>query len=237
MTKKGLNIDKLSLLEVFQVCDSTFPIGTFNHSFGMENYLSDRRIKKAPEFEIWFKNYFDNQFKYSEGLLILLCMQALKTNDFEKICEYDKIITMSTLATETRNGTKLIAKQMIRLLKGMYGDIKMLVRYEEEIKKKKCFGSPAIVFSMFAFEKGIDVEDAFILYGYSIASTMVQNAVRAIPLGQMEGQVILHNIIERLFSVYEKIKDLDEEYLGASMIGIELAQIRHESQESRLFMS
>ena len=90
---------------------------------------------------------------------------------------------------------------------------------------------------MFAFEKGISIEDAFILYGYSIASTMVQNAVRAIPLGQMEGQVILHNIIERLFSVYEKIKDLDEEYLGASMIGIELAQIRHESQESRLFMS
>ena len=233
MSKRELNIDKLSLLEVFQVCDSTFPIGTFNHSFGMENYLSDRRIKKAPEFEIWFKNYFDNQFKYSEGLLILLCMQALKTNDFEKICKYDKIITMSTLATETRNGTKLIAKQMIRLLKGMYGDIKMLAGYEE----KRCFGSPAIVFSMFAFEKGIDVEDAFILYGYSIASTMVQNAVRAIPLGQMEGQIILHNISERLFSIYEKIKDLDEEYLGASMIGIELAQIRHESQESRLFMS
>ena len=110
MNKSELNIDKLSLLEVFQVCDSTFPIGTFNHSFGMENYLSDRRIKKAPEFEIWFKNYFDNQFKYSEGLLILLCMQALKNNDFEKIFEYDKIITMSTLATETRNGTKLIAK-------------------------------------------------------------------------------------------------------------------------------
>ena len=237
MNKNKLNIDKLSLLEVFQVCDSTFPIGTFNHSFGMENYLSDRRIKKAPEFEIWFKNYFDNQFKYSEGLLILLCMQALKKSDFEKICKYDKVITMSTLAKETRNGTKLIAKQMIRLLKGMYGDIDTVNRYEEEIKEKRCFGSPAIVFAVFAFEKGISIEDAFILYGYSIASTMVQNAVRAIPLGQMEGQVILHNIIERLFSVYEKIKDLDEEYLGASMIGIELAQIRHESQESRLFMS
>ena len=237
MNKNKLNMDKLSLLEIFQVCDSTFPIGTFNHSFGMENYLSDRRIKKASEFEIWFKNYFDNQFKYSEGLLILLCMQALKKSDFEKICKYDKIITMSTLAKETRNGTKLIAKQMIRLLKGMYGDIDTVNRYEEEIKGKECFGSPAIVFAVFAFEKGTSIEDAFILYGYSIASTMVQNAVRAIPLGQMEGQVILHNIIERLFSVYEKIKDLDEEYLGASMIGIELAQIRHESQESRLFMS
>ena len=80
MNKNKLNMDKLSLLEIFQVCDSTFPIGTFNHSFGMENYLSDRRIKKAPEFEIWFKNYFEKQFKYSEGLLILLCMQALKNN-------------------------------------------------------------------------------------------------------------------------------------------------------------
>lgn len=29
------------ILEVFQICDSTFPIGTFNHSYGMETYLRD----------------------------------------------------------------------------------------------------------------------------------------------------------------------------------------------------
>ena len=66
-------------------------------------------------------------------------MYALKKSDFEKICKYDKIITMSTLAKETRNGTKLIAKQMIRLLKGMYGDIDTVNRYEEEIKENMCF--------------------------------------------------------------------------------------------------
>ena len=32
---------KSKTLDLFQICDSTFPIGSFNHSFGMENYLSD----------------------------------------------------------------------------------------------------------------------------------------------------------------------------------------------------
>ena len=40
----------LDYLEVFQICDSTFPIGTFNHSFGMENYLHDRKISTHPNF-------------------------------------------------------------------------------------------------------------------------------------------------------------------------------------------
>lgn len=94
----------LDYLEVFQICDSTFPIGTFNHSFGMENYLHDRKIKHTPEFQQWFENYFKSQFKYGEGLLTVLCWQALKAGQIEKLWEYDEIITHSTLALETRNG-------------------------------------------------------------------------------------------------------------------------------------
>lgn len=75
------------------------------------------------------------------------------------------------------------------------------------------------------------------MYGYSIGSTMVQNAVRAIPLGQRDGQVVLNNIIKLLGKLYPEVEKLDESYLGANVPGLELAQIKHETQGSRLFMS
>ena len=66
---------------------------------------------------------------------------------------------------------------------------------------------------------------------------MIQNAVRAIPLGQKDGQMILSQLFPELVILSESINDLDRSYLGAMMPGIELAQIRHETQIFRLFMS
>ncbi|WP_318529447.1 urease accessory UreF family protein, partial [Limosilactobacillus reuteri] len=65
-------------------------------------------IKKAPEFRIWLENYYRSQFRFGEGLLVKLCYEAIDKHDFDKLIEYDDQITKSTLATETRNGTKLI---------------------------------------------------------------------------------------------------------------------------------
>lgn len=237
MNNKKLN-DMLDYLEVIQICDSTFPIGTFNHSFGMENYLHNHKIKKAPEFSEWFKNYYLSQFKYGEGLLTLLTYEALEDHDYQKLLKYDDIITKSTAAIETRNGTKLIAKQMIILIEKIYGEqVPLLKEYHQAIDDGKAYGNPAIVFSMFAHYKGIPKMEAYLMYGYSVASTLVQNAVRSIPLGQREGQVILEKIIQLLGKMYEKEQDLDVSYLGANAPGLEIAQINHETQSSRLFMS
>lgn len=234
--------DIKTLLEVFQVCDSTFPIGTFNHSFGMENYLYRRAIKKAPAFETWLKSYFKSQYQYGEGLLTILCYRALDDSDpsavLQQLLIYDDIITKSTLASETRDGTKMIAGQMIKLIAKLYGDaIPYFMDYADVVADEQAFGNPAIVFSLFAHAKGVTVSDAFELYGYSVASTLVQNAVRAVPLGQREGQVILKNTIALIHDLYDSAKDLPAAFLGANAPGLELAQMAHETQPARLFMS
>ena len=80
-------------------------------------------------------------------------------------------------------------------------------------------------------------EEAISFHMYSTISTLIQNGVRAIPLGQKDGQIILKKCSESFKVLYEKIKTLDYSFLGASIPGIELAQINHEVLEFRLFMS
>lgn len=223
-----------TLVDVFQVCDSTFPIGTFNHSFGMENYLVRHKIKKAPQFREWIENYFRSQYCYGEGLLTILCKDA----SIEEILRYDDLITKSTLAKETRDGTKLIARQMYILIQKIYGDaIPLLNSYASKVEEEEAYGNPAIVFSLFAYSMGLEAKDIFHMYGYSVASTLVQNAARAVPLGQREGQVILHDVTKLIDAQFDEVITYDEEMLGANAPGLELAQIRHESQAARLFMS
>jgi urease accessory protein len=226
------------VLEVFQVCDSTFPIGTFNHSFGMENYLSRRIINKAPQFKEWITNYYRTMFHYGEGLLTILCYRALDAGKAEKLIKYDELIYVSSVAKETREGTCMIASRMSALIQRMYGKgIPCLADYGNLISEGKAHGNPAIVFSIFAYAKGIEERDAFEMYGYSVASTLVQNAVRSIPLGQNDGQLILQELIQIIHSLYDQTVKLDESYLGAGVPGLEMAQILHETQDARLFMS
>ena len=43
----------MKILNVMQICDSNFPVGSFNHSFGMETYLRDGDIKDSKTLKIW----------------------------------------------------------------------------------------------------------------------------------------------------------------------------------------
>lgn len=225
-----------NFLDVFQVCDSTFPIGTFNHSYGMENYLRTNKVTNTNSFEQWLKAFLKSQFKYGEGLAIYLTMDALKKKNLDKIWYYDQLIYVSSQAQETRKGTKMVAKQMINLIQVLH-DIPLLNKYKEQIDNGNAYGNPGIVFAIFSFEKGLSIDEAILLYGYSINSTMIQNAVRAIPLGQKDGQIILRNTFSLLEEMVKDIKNLNENLLGANVPGIELAQIKHETQLFRLFMS
>lgn len=232
------NDDFLRELEVFQFCDSTFPVGTFNHSYGMENFLTEHAIKKAPDFAEWLRDYFRAQFASGEGLAVLLCDDALAHGDPDTLCFVDEMLTASTAAYETRRGGILIAGQMMQLMERIYGEqVPHLGFYREAIKEGRAFGNPAVVFTLLSNWKGVPRESAYLLYGYNVASTLVQNAVRSIPLGQKDGQEILHRLIEDLPALYARSAALTMEDLGTCAPGLEIAQIRHETQGARLFMS
>ena len=52
------------VLKVIQICDSNFPIGSFNHSYGMETYLSLKKVYDTKTFREWLKVFLNEQFIY-----------------------------------------------------------------------------------------------------------------------------------------------------------------------------
>ena len=88
--------------------------------------------------------FLNNVFIYSDGLAIRMLYEYLNKNEWEKILELDRMLTVQTIAKETRNGSKLIDSRMIKLFLDLY-DSDILKEYEEKINGKKAFGHPAIV--------------------------------------------------------------------------------------------
>lgn len=231
-----INNNVADVLKVIQICDSNFPVGSFNHSYGMETYLRLKKIYNTETFREWLKVYLNEQFIFSDGLAIKMLYEYLDNSDIEGIWNLDNRITVQTVAIESRNGGKLVASRMVKLFLDLY-DFDLLKEYNRKMTNKEAFGHPAIVFGMLMYSLGFNLKEAIIYHMYSTVSTLISNAVRTIPLGQKDGQLLLKEFSENFESLYKTIMNLDDDYFGANSPGLELSQIKHEIMEFRLFMS
>ena len=177
-----INNNIADVLKVIQICDSNFPVGSFNHSYGMETYLRLKKVYNTETFRDWLNVYLKEQFIFSDGLAIKFLYEYLNNDDLEGVWTLDNLITVQTVAVESRNAGKLVASRMIKLFMDLY-DFNLLKVYNEKLNKKEAFGHPAIVFGMLMYSLGFNLKEAIIYHMYSTVSTLISNAVRTIPLG------------------------------------------------------
>ena len=95
-----INNNVADVLKVIQICDSNFPVGSFNHSYGMETYLRLKKIYNTETFREWLKVYLNEQFIFSDGLAIKMLYEYLDNGDIEGIWNLDNRITVQTVAIE-----------------------------------------------------------------------------------------------------------------------------------------
>ncbi|KAB2330218.1 urease accessory protein UreF [Cytobacillus depressus] len=224
------------ILSLFQLCDSNFPTGAFSHSYGLETYIQDDKVHDADSFCEWLLVYLQEQLIYSDGLACKLIYHAFEEDNQLKIWKIDRMLTVQNLPRETREGTQRIGESMAKLAKSLY-EIPLLDEYVERLKKRQSFGHPAVVFSIIGHHLSISASETTLFYLYSAISSLVQNAVRAIPLGQTAGQKIILSFQEALIDATKKIQEMDETDFGVVSPGLEISQMQHERVNIRIFMS
>jgi urease accessory protein len=225
-----------NILALFQLCDSNFPTGAFSHSYGLETYIQEGHVHDQVTFSEWLHVYSHEQLIYSDGLASRLVYEALEEKNIEKVWKIDRMLNVQNLPRETREGTQRMGERMLYLMESLY-EVFILSQYRKRIQQKQSFGHPAVVFTIIGHHLAVSQSTTTLFYLYSNLSSFVQNAVRAIPLGQTAGQKIIQEFQGALVQAAEKIQDLDEEDFGIIAPGLELAQMRHERVNIRIFMS
>lgn len=224
------------VLNLLQLCDSTFPTGAFSHSFGLEAYIQDGMIHNKETFSRWNEAYIKEQLVYSDGLACRLTYEALEKNNRETLWKLDKMLRAQLLARESREGSRRIGERLLTLGNQLYPS-PILTSYKEQIEIGICSGHPAIAFAMIAHSLTIPKDTTVMSYLFSSDSNLIQNAVRGIPLGQTEGQQLIKEAKFVITGAWETIQHLTEEDFGIAASGIEISQMRHEVLHIRIFMS
>lgn len=218
-----------------QLTDSNLPSGAFSHSFGLETFVQHGLVTNTESFKYFLQGYID-QLCFTDGLATKRIYDALTKGRFEDIIETDTILFCSNSAKESRLGAQRIGQQLLKLYRELYGSLN-LNAYAEAIQSKQCYGHPSICQAIALYDLEIEVEMAIQTVLYTSCSTIVQNAVRGIPLGQTDGQRMLQFAIQECTKAVNRVLSLSKDVLGATAPLLEIKQMQHEQLHIRLFMS
>ena len=224
------------IFAIIQLCDSNFPSGAFSHSFGLETFIQQDLVKNRETFEAFLKEYVFQNLVYNDGLATRIAYEFVENGDEKALWTLDEMLYISCTAAESREASRRIGQQMIRICKELYPS-DLLLRYSNKVKTKECYGHSAIVIAIICKFLSISKELAITTTLYASVSSMIQNAVRGIPLGQTDGQLLLLKMQEIIPEAILQIERLTIRELGCTQPSLEIAQMQHEQLSVRLFMS
>ncbi len=225
-------LTEMQLLTLLQVCDSTFPIGAFTLSNGLETY-----VQKGIVHDLATLGQFINAHLnfLAHGDLALISLAWKNADDISQICQMDLLCSALKAAAEIRRGSQKLCARFIKAVEFMGGQ--QLEEYQNAIRQGHADGHHCIAFGIYAKKAGVDQAAALTAFAYNSLSAVVTNGVKLVPLSQLGGQKLIKEAFPLLYQSVNTAKALSLQQLGLTGMGLEIRAMQHEQLYSRLYIS
>ena len=223
-------IEHLALLRLMHLISPTLPIGSFTYSQGIEWAVETGWIKDVDSLQTWLASQLNSSMTQLELPLLKRLYLAWQAEDLQAV-EYWIAISnasreTSELLLEEKNRGRALTDLLIAL------EIPQAAQHKPLLSQ-----SQVAAFALASLHWQVPLEQAAYGYAWSWLENLVLAAVKIIPLGQTQGQKLLHQMMPLLLSVIEQGLNLPDDEIGAALPALAIASSRHESQYTRLFRS
>ncbi|WP_438432059.1 urease accessory protein UreF [Gorillibacterium sp. sgz500922] len=233
-----------------QLLDSALPVGGFSHSFGLEAQVQSGRIRTIEELEEYLQTLLVHGWAAADALVIKAAYEAQNSGDLrsvpsgeaaaesslERLWRADRLLYVQRAAEESREALRKMGSRLLRLGERLYPEIAW-EPLAAAIREKRCIGTYPAVHGWFACSLGVGLDEAACGYLYASAAQAVGSALRLMPIGQTQAQLVLKALMARLEPSWFAVCGRDPLDLGASVPAADIGAMQHASLHSRLFMS
>ncbi|TLD95742.1 urease accessory protein UreF [Helicobacter jaachi] len=217
---------------LLQINDSLFPIGSFQHSFGLESYVLGYMVVDSKTMLNFMQSYLQTSFLYNDLLSLKICFES--ANDIHKILEIQSLLHALTIPQEIREANHKLGIRFIKTIESMGVDSQPL--WQNYIAQS-IYPTHATSYAIFCAAHNMPYHKAMSAFLYAQSANMVINGVKLIPLSQDDGQWILNYLQDTFLNVLDSLNSLTLEDLGASTPLYDILAMKHQYLYSRLYMS
>ncbi|TAJ31087.1 MAG: urease accessory protein UreF [Reyranella sp.] len=211
-----------------------YPIGAFSYSHGVETAVEEGLVKDRASLVAWLDSVLRQGTGAVDGALFAAAWRAADAGDWPL---FDKIAERAA----AWRGTSEMALES-RQQGGSFLSITRTAWAHEALDAahERLGGELAlpVAVALAAAAHGIALDQALAGYLHAFSANLISAALRAVPLGQTDGQITLaalEGAVRDTTQAAMDVESLDE--VGTATPLLDWCSLRHETQYTRLFRS
>lgn len=226
----------LSMMQLLQMTDSTFPVGAFSFSNGLETAAHEGIVHDAATLE-QFTRSVALQGAFSDGVAALIAYRAALRKDYDAVADIDRGLILFKMNDEARMMLRRMGKKMAELAVKLYPDADIVGRWLEDIKNERVPGTfPVAQGIVFAFA-GLSEEQLFASHQYGVINMILGAALRCVRVSHYDTQLILQRLSAAVPELYEQARLMGFDDLNSFVPEMDIFASMHEKGNMRMFMN
>ena len=218
---------------LLQTADALFPTGAYAHSLGFEESVRLGVVRdEATLRDFLFRQILPAQERQELPWLRF----TFEAADIGELCAVDREVGAWKLARETREASVQLGVRRLKALRTISA-APMLAEFEEAISAQRASGHHLVVCALQARVEGIPLDAALTAYIYQALAAVCAAALKLIRIGQDGCQRALRAACGEAASTVAASQRIAREDAGTFNPLLEIAAMRHERAQERLFIS
>ena len=218
---------------LLQTADALFPTGAYAHSLGFEESVRLGIVRDEDSLRAFLIEQIVPAQRQHELPWLRFAFDAA---DLGEICAIDREIGAWKLARETREASAQLGVRRLKALRAIC-DAPPLAEFERAIGEGRASGHHLVVCALQARVASVPLEAALAAYFYQSLAAVCAAALKLIRIGQDGCQRTLRAALEDAEPTVRASLAVPREDAGWFNPLLEIAAMRHERADERLFIS
>tara|TARA_R110002110_G_scaffold19627_5_gene80860 strand:- start:594 stop:1241 length:648 start_codon:yes stop_codon:yes gene_type:complete len=209
------------VLTLAQCLSPAFPVGAFAYSHGLESAIHSGVIANARDLQNWLADVLN----HGSGRNDCIVLRAAHASGSDAALEEVNQTAVAVSASSERVlETLLQGSAFNQTTTAIFGGDEAALCY------------PVAVGNV-ASQLGLDVGLTAAMYLHAFASNLVSAAVRAVPLGQTDGQRVLAALLPLCDQIAQDTQGATLDDLSSTAFVSDIVAMQHETLQPRIFRS
>ncbi len=220
----------LAEIRLMQLISPSLPVGGFTYSQGLERAVDLGWVRDAETLTAWLTEQVVTTLEWLDLPILLRLYHAASARDLTGVEYWSDYLIASRETSELRAEERNRGRALVMLLRSL--KLTGLEAWHEVLSRCQLAG-----FAYAAQAWGIPVAGMLRGFAWSWIENQALAGVKIIPLGQTEGQRILHDLAPLIAQAAEQAQQVKDDEIGASTPALAIASSQHQFQYTRLFRS
>lgn len=225
----------VTIMRLLQFTDSTFPVGTFSFSNGLETAAYEGVVHDADTLED-YTQAIALQAAYSDGIAALHAFRAVKEGKYEELLDADRQLILFKMNEEARQMLRRMGKKLAELGIHIF-DSPILQKWLEDIRNNDTPGTYPVAQGLVFSIAGLSEEELFCSHQYGVINMVLSAALRCVKVSHYDTQRILFALSKQSQDLYEEVRTMTFADMNAFVPQIDILASLHEKGNMRMFMN